>query len=69
MITATYHIMLNIVNKLFGSFQTSNLKKYDKIVKKINDYETKISQLSDQDIKNKTEYFKNQYKEKKKFNR
>ena len=32
--------MLNIVNKLFGGIGSKNLKTYDKIVKKINDFET-----------------------------
>ncbi len=64
MITATYHNMLNIVNKLFGGLGSKNLKIYDKIVKKINDFETEISKLNDQDLKNKTQYFKNQFDEK-----
>ena len=29
MITATYHNMLNIVNKLFGGLSSNNLKKLD----------------------------------------
>ena len=33
MITATYHNMLNIVNKFFGGLGSKNLKTYDKIVK------------------------------------
>ena len=32
MITATYHNMLNIVNKLFGGLGSNNLKKYDAII-------------------------------------
>ena len=66
MITATYHNMLNIVNKLFGGLGSKNLKTYDKIVKKINDFETEISKLDDQELKNKTQYFKNQFDEKQK---
>jgi len=66
MITATYHNMLNIVNKLFGGLGSKNLKKYDKIVKKINDFETQISNLDDQELKKKTQYFKNQFVEKQK---
>jgi preprotein translocase subunit SecA len=65
MITATYHNMLNIVNKLFGNLGSKNLKNYDKIVKKINDYETKISKLSDEELQNKTDYFKKKYHEEK----
>ena len=45
MITATYHNMLNIVNKLFGGLGSKNLKTYDKIIKKINDFETEIFQI------------------------
>ncbi len=66
MITATYHNMLNIVNKLFAGLGSKNLKTYDKIVKKINDFETEISKLDDQDLKNKTQYFKNQFDKKQK---
>ena len=61
MITATYHNMINIVNKIFGSLGSNNLKKYDKIVKTINDYEKEISKLSDKELQNKTEYFKKKY--------
>ena len=57
MITATYHNMLNIVNKLFKGLGSNNLKKYENIVKKINSYETEIAQLSDSDLQNKTEFF------------
>ena len=66
MITATYHNMFNIVNKLFGGLGSKNLKTYDKIVKKINDFEKEISKLDDQGLKNKTQYFKNQLNEKQK---
>ena len=58
--------MLNIVNKLFGGLGSKNLKTYDKIVKKINDFETELSKLDDQELKNKTQYFKNQLHEKQK---
>ena len=58
--------MLNIVNKLFGSLGSKNLKTYDKIVKKINDFEIEISELDDQELKNKTQFFKKQLEEKEK---
>ncbi|MFL2543077.1 MAG: preprotein translocase subunit SecA [Alphaproteobacteria bacterium] len=51
--------MLNIVNKLFGGLSSNNLKKYEHLVKKINNFEPEISRLSDNDLKNKTDYFKN----------
>ena len=66
MITATYHNMLNIVNKFFGGLGSKNLKTYDKIVKKISDFETEISKLDDQELKNKTQHFKNKFDEKQK---
>ena len=59
MLTATYHNMLNIVNKLFGGFSSNNLKKYENVVKKINNFESEISNLSNDDLKNKTDFFKN----------
>jgi len=65
MITATYHNMLNIVNKLFGSLGTSNLKKYEKTVKIINSFEAKISELNDEELQKKTEYFKIKVQEQK----
>ena len=57
MLTATYHNMLNIVNKLFGGLGSNNLKKYEDVVKKINNLESEVSSLSDNDLKNKTDYF------------
>ena len=65
MITATYHNMISIVNKLFGNLGSKNLKRYDNVVKKINDYEKVISKLSDLELQNKTEYFKKKYHEEK----
>ena len=59
MLTAIYHIMVNFVNKLLGTLGTNSLKKYDVLVEKVNQYEDEISQLSDQELKNKTKYFKN----------
>merc|ERR1712224_355376 len=35
-----------------------NLKKYENIVNKINEYETQISKLTDDELKDKTDYFK-----------
>ncbi len=66
MLTATYHNMINIVNKLFGGLGSNNLKQYDKIVKKINNFEDEISKLNDEDLKNKTTYFKSQLEKQKK---
>ena len=53
--------MINIVNKLFGSIKSNSLKKYASFVEKVNKLEEGISKLSDKELKNKTNYFKNEY--------
>ncbi len=63
MLTAIYHIMINIVNKLFGSIGSNNLKKYTKIVEKVNQFENLISNLTDNELKEKTIFFKNKLSE------
>ena len=50
--------MLNFVNKFFGSLGSNNLKKYESVVNKINECETQISKLTDDELKDKTDYFK-----------
>ena len=51
--------MLNFVNKLFGSSSHRMLKKYSSTIDKINDLENTISNLSDQELRDKTSHFKN----------
>ncbi len=58
MITAIYHIMVNIVNKLFRSLNTNSLKKYDNFIKEVNKYEESISKLTDQELSAKTNLFR-----------
>ncbi len=55
--------MINIVNKLFGSLKSNSLKKYGSFVEKVNKLEQDICKLSDQELKNKTNYFKNKFNE------
>ena len=51
--------MFNIINKWFGGgFNARIIKQYQKIVHLINDYESKISALSDEDLSKKTLEFK-----------
>ncbi len=51
--------MFNFVNKWFGGgFNARMIKQYQKTVKVINEYESKISVLSDADLANKTIEFK-----------
>ena len=55
--------MINIVNKLLGSIKSNSLKKYGTFVEKVNKLEEEISKLSDQELKDKTNYFKNKFNE------
>ncbi len=55
--------MINIVNKLFGSIKSNSLKKYASFVEKVNKLDEGISKLSDKELKYKTNYFRNEFKE------
>ena len=55
--------MINFVNKLFGSMKSNSLKKYAGFVEKVNKLEEEIAKLSDQELKDKTNYFKNKFDE------
>ena len=55
--------MLNFVNKLFGSASKRRIKSYSKIIDSINSFEEKLINLSNKELKGKTEYFKNLIKE------
>ena len=50
--------MLSCLSGLFGNFNARIVKKYEKIVDKINEFEESISELSNQDLSNKTLEFK-----------
>ncbi len=60
MLTAIYHIMNSIVNKLFGSLSSNSLKKYNGFIEQVNKFEASTSKLSDAELKEKTEYFKSE---------
>lgn len=51
--------MLNFVNKLFGSASKRQLKLYSKTIETINNLEEKLIKLNDENLRNKTLYFKN----------
>ncbi len=53
--------MINIVNKFLNSIKSNSLKKHANFVDKVNKLEEEISTLSDQELKNKTNYFKNEF--------
>ena len=51
--------MAGLFEKLFGSYSSKELKKLDPIVNKIEELEEPISKLTDQELKDKTNIFKN----------
>ncbi|WP_202079325.1 preprotein translocase subunit SecA [Caldalkalibacillus salinus] len=53
--------MLGIVKRMFGDPTERDLKKYQKTVDQINSLEPEISKLSDDELKGKTQQFKEQY--------
>ncbi|PIT88918.1 MAG: preprotein translocase subunit SecA [Candidatus Levybacteria bacterium CG10_big_fil_rev_8_21_14_0_10_36_7] len=54
---------MSIFSKIFGDENEKFLKELEPTVKTINAFEDGISQLSDQELKDKTKYFKEQLKE------
>ncbi|MDH5216642.1 MAG: preprotein translocase subunit SecA, partial [Gammaproteobacteria bacterium] len=53
----------NVLKKVFGSRNERELKRYKKNVEKINALEDEISQLSDDELRGKTEEFKKRVQE------
>ncbi len=49
---------MGLLNKIFGSYSDKEVKRVMPIVEKINSFEKEISQLSDDELKNKTVEFK-----------
>ncbi len=56
--------MLKILENIFGNAQKKEIAKLQETVKKINDLEEEISKLSDDELKGKTEEFKEKLKKK-----
>ena len=54
--------MLNIVNKLFGSTSKRHIKSFSKTINIINNFEQELEKLSDQELGNKSDYFKEKIK-------
>lgn len=52
--------MLSMLKKKFGDSNEKRLKKYRNLVEQINQLESEIERLSDEQLKNKTVYFKEQ---------
>ncbi len=50
--------MIGIVNKLFSSLSGKSLKNYYSFVEEVNKNETEVGNLSDEDLRKKTNYFR-----------
>lgn len=55
--------MLNILKRFVGSSQERILKKFQKLVEKVNYWDERLSSLSDEELRNKTVEFKKRYQE------
>jgi len=53
--------MFDFLKKIFGTAQTRALKRYQKVVKQVNDQDLLLMSLSDEALKNKTAEFKERY--------
>ena len=51
--------MLNIVNKLFGSASKRYLKSFSKTIVKINEIEPLLQKISNEELRAKTDFFRN----------
>jgi preprotein translocase subunit SecA len=51
--------MLGVLKKLFGSSQDKKLRKFEKVIALINSLESDMIALSDEQLRNKTQEFKN----------
>jgi preprotein translocase subunit SecA len=56
-------MIVNLLKALFGTRNDRQLKRISKIVEKVNDIESSILELSDEELKNKTGEFKKRYLE------
>lgn len=51
--------MFEFLTKIFGSAQDRQVKRYRKVVAQVNEWDQKFQQLSDEELRGKTEEFKN----------
>ncbi len=60
--------MIDIVNKLFSALGSNSLKRYDNFVNQVNQNEDAIKNLSDQKLKEKSSFFRDQLSKKNNIN-
>lgn len=53
--------MLQFLKKIFGSSQDRTLKRFQKIVDQVNQWDEKFSSLSDEELRNKTQEFRQRF--------
>ena len=56
--------MFNFIRKLFGTAQDRLVNRYSKVVAKVNEFDEKFKNLSDDELKAKTDEFKKQSRQK-----
>ena len=56
--------MIGIVNKLFGALGSNSLKRYSNFVEQVNKHENTLKELTDQKLKEKTAFFRDQLSKK-----
>ena len=54
---------MNILNKVFGSSNSRKIKKMNRVVKRINEFEELLESLSDEELKYKTDELKGRLQE------
>ena len=64
MLTAIIILWLVLLTNYFNSLKSNSLSKYKNLVNEINSFEPEISKLSNEELQNKTNYFKNKLKNK-----
>ncbi|MDC0044881.1 preprotein translocase subunit SecA [Pelagibacteraceae bacterium] len=60
--------MIGIVNKLFGALGSNSLKRYSNFVEQVNKHENTLKELTDQKLKEKTAFFRDQLSKKNNIN-
>ena len=53
---------MGLIDKIFGTYSDRELKKIEPLVNKVMDLEDQTAKLSDDELKAKTEEFKDRYK-------
>src|ERR1700722_10279718 len=55
--------MIGLLKKFFGSFQDRQVRRFSKIVTEINEWDEKFTSISDEEIRGKTDHFRERYRQ------